>query len=81
VPPETFVPVTGTLDLRPHAAAGTTREAELLAAIDLNAFYEASSDAARIAIVQPFLERRHVRLGLQLEESLFDALDGTSFFS
>jgi len=67
--------VTGTLDLRPHAAAGTTREAELLAAIDLNAFYEASSDAARIAIVQPFLERRHVRLGLQLEESLFDALE------
>ena len=75
MPPETFVPVTGTLDLRPHAAAGTTREAELLAAIDLNAFYEASSDAARIAIVQPFLERRHVRLGLQLEESLFDALE------
>ena len=48
VPPETFVAIQGDFAWRPHAATGTRRDAEMLAAIDLDAFYKAESDEDRL---------------------------------
>ena len=55
VPAHTFVPIQGDFAWRPHAAQGTKRDAEVLAAIDLAAFYSLESDEARAEIVQPLL--------------------------
>ena len=53
IPPETFEPVTGSLDLRPHSAAGSDHDAEILASVNLDAYYKADSDAARLAVLKP----------------------------
>ena len=74
VPAETFIPIQGDFAWRPHAAQGTKRDAEVLADIDLAAFYSAESDEDRKALIQPFLDHRHVTDGLGLEPSLYHAL-------
>lgn len=74
VPAETFVAIQGDYAWRPHAAPGTKRDAEVLADIDLAAFYDAESDEQRKALIQPFLDHRHVPAGLGLEPSLYHAL-------
>ena len=74
VPAHTFVPIQGDFAWRPHAAQGTKRDAEVLAAIDLAAFYSLESDEARAEIVQPLLEYRHVPEAGTLEVRLYHAL-------
>jgi ATP-dependent helicase YprA (DUF1998 family) len=74
VPPQTFVPIQGEFAWRPHAAKGTKRDAEVLAAIDLAKFYSLEDDEARAKIIQPFLEYRHVTEEGTLEARLFQAL-------
>src|SRR5580704_5921908 len=74
VPAHTFVPIQGDFAWRPHAAQGTKRDAEVLAAIDLAAFYSLESDEARAKIVQPLLEYRHAPEVGTLEVRLFHAL-------
>ena len=74
VPPETFVAVQGDYAWRPHSATGTRHDAQMLAAIDLDAFYKAETDADRLPLVRPLLERLHVSPELPLEASLFKAL-------
>lgn len=75
VPTETFVPITGDLDLRAHAAQGSTRDAEVLASIDLGKFYDAKDDAQRADVILPFLEYRHVKAeGHGIEPALYHAL-------
>lgn len=49
-------PVEGHLLLREPAAKGTAADAAALAAIDLTQFYTASTNAAQIASVRPFLD-------------------------
>lgn len=74
VPAQTFVPIQGDFAWRPHAAQGTKRDAEVLAAIDLSKFYSLEGDEARAEIVQPFLEYRHVAEAGTLEARLYQAL-------
>ena len=74
LPPETFVAVQGDYAWRPHAATGTRHDAQMLAAIDLDAFYKAESDADRLPHVGALLEHLHVSPELPLEASLFKAL-------
>ena len=74
VPAETFLPIEGDYAWRPHAAQGTRRDAEILAAIDLAKFYDADTDEDRAALVRPLLDHRHVPSGLGLEPSLYHAL-------
>lgn len=74
IPANTFVPVTGTLDLRPHSAAGSAHDADVLTAIDLQAFYSAASDTERLAAIQPLLEYRHVKGHHKPEPALYYAL-------
>jgi ATP-dependent helicase YprA (DUF1998 family) len=74
VPPDTFIPIQGDLAWRPHAAQGTKRDAEVLADIDLVAFYKAESDRDRKALIRPFLDHRHVADDFALEPGLYHAL-------
>ncbi|MET3414545.1 DEAD/DEAH box helicase [Methylobacterium sp. 1030] len=73
IPAESFVAVTGDLDLRPHAAVGTTTDAEVLADLDLKLFYS-SEEADRTASIAPFLKHRGVTAGSGVERDLFQAL-------
>ena len=73
VPTETFEVVTGDLDLRSHAAAGSEREAEVLASIDLERFYS-PIEADRQAAIRSFLDYRNVAGGEEYERELFKAL-------
>ncbi len=70
----TFVAITGTLDLRPHAATGSNRDAEVLASIDLTEFYSGETDAQRISAVRPLLEYRGIKAEGSPELALYDAL-------
>lgn len=74
VPPETFVPTKGDYAWRPHAAAGTKRDAEVLAAIDLPKFYAAQTDEERDALIKPLLDHRQTPQGGGLEADLYHAL-------
>jgi DEAD/DEAH box helicase len=73
---ETFEPITGALDLKPDAAPGTDAEAELLAAIDLESFYDSAEDHERRAFVESFLASRKIGPSSNLEGDLHDALVG-----
>ena len=71
---ETFVPITGALDLRSHAVAGSSQDAEVMSSIDLSRFYEAETDDERRASVKPLLDYRQVDSTGSVESSLYDAL-------
>jgi len=73
-PAETFQPIKGDLDLNQHNAAGSSHDADVLAALDLERFYNADTDEERLAAVQPLLDYRHVKDGHALEAALFHAL-------
>jgi hypothetical protein len=74
VPSNTFVAIEGDFAWRPHAAVGTKRDAEVLAEIDLAAFYSLASDAARLELIRPFIDYRGVRVADTLEVMLYVAL-------
>ncbi len=74
IPADTFTPVTGSLDLRPHNAPGSVHDADVLASVDLQAFYDAPTDAARLTAVKPLLDYRHVKGDHTLEAALYHAL-------
>ena len=74
IPASTFVPIEGTLDLKQGAGKGTLADAETLSAIDLNAFYEADTDDAKLALITPLLDYRGVKVAESSERGLFDAL-------
>lgn len=73
VPAESFEPVTGDLDLHAHAAPGTAADAELLAALDIPAFYSADADD-RHAAVAPLLAHRGVSPTADLAKDLHAAM-------
>ncbi len=70
----TFVAITGKLDLRQHAAAGSNRDADVLASIDLAEFYKGETDAERLAAVRPLLEYRGINPQSSVELALYEAL-------
>lgn len=74
IPADTFVPIEGTLDLKEGAAKGTLADAEALSGIDLNAFYEADTDDAKLALITPLLDYRGITGAESNERGLFDAL-------
>jgi ATP-dependent helicase YprA (DUF1998 family) len=74
VPPESFIPITGTLDLRPHSTQGSEHDAGILASVDLRKFYEAQAEEERLAAVQPLLTYRQVVGESAAEPALYKAL-------
>ena len=67
-----FTSISGTLALRAGAGPGAQAEAEMLAAIDLAAFYGAD-EVGRLREVEPFLRARSVT-ATDVRFGLFDAL-------
>lgn len=75
LPSDSFVPISGTLDKRPHCAVGSEHEAEKLAAINLEKFYKAKDDTERLTILKPFLDYRKIFNKFPFEKALYFALD------
>ncbi len=71
---DTFIPITGNLDWRQHSAAGSVRDAEVLAGIDLSNYYSSASAVERIEVIRPLLEYRAVKPSGSPELSLYEAL-------
>ncbi len=69
-----FEKVQGDLDLRPSAKPGTVADVQALASIDLQRFYDADSDAARLEHVKPFLRYLGIESPLELQRSLYEGL-------
>jgi len=67
--------VTGDLRIRAPEAPGTQADADVLATIDIDAFYETADDDARLNLVAPLLRYRGVPTASRLERSLYDALE------
>jgi ATP-dependent helicase YprA (DUF1998 family) len=66
--------VEGQLLFRNGAAPGSAEDVAALNAIQMERFYEAESDVARLAEISGFLEYRHVPQPWDLQKSLFAAL-------
>jgi len=71
---DTFEPVRGNLDFRPHNAVGTEHDASILASIDLDQYHHSSSDADRLAAVKPLLAHRKIDASGSPEAALYEAL-------
>lgn len=71
--PADFTIIKGALQNRPNAGPGTTDDAQALATIDLQAFYEAADDHQRLAIINGLLAYRSVP-ATTLGPSLYAAL-------
>jgi ATP-dependent helicase YprA (DUF1998 family) len=71
---DTFVPITGTLDLRPHSAPGSDHDANVLAAVNLHNFYDAPTEQERLTTIEPLLKHRHVSGEASVEAALYHAL-------
>jgi ATP-dependent helicase YprA (DUF1998 family) len=73
--PVDFEAIPGTLALRSDAAEGSDGDARTLAAVPLDAFYEADDDAKRLATLRDFLANRGVSSEVEhCGPALFDAL-------
>jgi hypothetical protein len=71
--PEEFDAVAGTLALREKAATGSPKDAAVLSALDLDAFYNSENDQGKLAALKPFLDYRSIVPG-EVARSLYDAL-------
>ena len=58
LPAETFLAISGSLDLRPHDAHGSSQDADVLASIDPKQYYDAPTDFERHSIVKPITRGR-----------------------
>jgi ATP-dependent helicase YprA (DUF1998 family) len=74
VPANTFVAITGEYAWREHAADGTLKDSDALAAVDLEKFYATDAESERLAIVAPLLKHRGVPASGRLEADLYTAL-------
>lgn len=72
---EDFRVIQGDLNLRTAAVKGTKADAEVLAGIDLNAFYNSGKNEKMTKIVAPFLEYRNVKSQSNLNLTLYQALE------
>ncbi len=72
--PESFIPISGTLDLRPHGTAGSDHEADVLASVDLRKYYESAADPDRLAVIRPVLDYLQVAGDHTPESALHHAL-------
>ncbi len=58
LPASTFLPISGSLDLRPHDGPGSIRDSDVLAGIDLGRYYDAPTDSARHEVIRPVVDHR-----------------------
>ena len=75
--PDTFDTITGDKKYRDPAAHGSVEDAEVLASLPMNAFYDGTTDDERAAAVQTLLDHRGIKrsAGASAGELLFHALE------
>lgn len=69
-----FIPISGTLDLRSHDAIGSDQDVDILTRIDLQKFYKATTNTERLAVLKPLLDHRGVTGDHLPEAALYHAL-------
>jgi len=74
LPSTTFQPITGTLKFRPHSSTGSVDDAHVLAGVDLQRYYAASTNDERLSAIQALLDYRQVSGARTPEEALYRAL-------
>ena len=74
LPADTFRPVSGSLDLRPHDGPGSLRDADVFAGLDLQRYYDARTDSERHSLIKPIVDYRQASEDPNPERSLYQAL-------
>ena len=74
LPASTFLPISGSLDLRPHDGPGSVQDADVLAGIDLERYYDIPTDSARHLVIKPIIDHRRTSDDPQPERALYHAL-------
>ena len=74
LPAGTFLPISGSLDLRPHGGPGSIQDSDVFAGIDLERYYDAPTDAARHAVIEPIVKHRQTTDDADPERALYNAL-------
>lgn len=71
---DTFLPIEGSLDLRPHDGHGSIKDADLLASIDLQQYYDAQTTPERHSLIKPIIDQRQTTDDPNPERALYHAL-------
>ncbi|WP_070988586.1 DEAD/DEAH box helicase [Halofilum ochraceum] len=74
IPADTFRAIKGDLSLKDNGDGGTRADAEMLAGIDIDRFYDAKTDNEKSDIIKPLLDHRGSSATGLPEMDLFDAL-------
>ena len=74
LPASTFLPISGSLDLRPHDGPGSVQDADVLAGIDLEQYYDVPTDSARHSVIKPIIDHRGTEDDPDPERALYHAL-------
>ena len=74
LPADTFLPITGTLALRPQDDFGSPRDAEVLASVDLRAYHGAETESEGFDAIRGLLDYRGVPVEGNPPQALYRAL-------
>ena len=74
LPADTFLAISGSLDLRPNDGHGSSQDADVLASIDPKQYYDAPTDSERYSIIKPIVDHRQTTDDPNPERALYHAL-------
>ncbi len=74
LPASTFQAISGSLDLRPYDGPGSNQDADVFASVNLERYYDAPTQSARQAIIEPIVKHRHTTQDPDPERALYHAL-------
>ena len=74
LPASTFQAISGSLDLRPYDGPGSNQDADVFASVDLERYYDAPTQSARQAVIEPIVRHRQTTEDPDPERALYHAL-------
>ena len=74
LPASSFLPISGSLDLRPHDGPGSIHDSDVLANIDLQRYYDAPTNSDRHSVIEPIVAHRQTAGDPDPERALYHAL-------
>ena len=74
VPASSFIPISGSLNLQPNCTTGSTHDAQVLANVNLQQFYESTTQIGQLTTIEPLLNHLGVGGENSPEVALFHAL-------
>ena len=75
LPASSFLPIPGNLKLKSKCNTGSKHDADVLASVDLQKFYNQTNNADRLAALKPLLDYRNISSNLSTETALYHALN------